>query len=275
MTTHYQILGVHSQSEPASIRAAYLSLMKRHHPDSRGAGESYGADVYRINLAYSVLRDAGRRAHYDAELLRERMWAAGIPGHDRRVPVLIPQRRRRSVLREAILLVAGVMVFAVMSGDVADPGLRMDPGLSLREAFVSPAEAAPAIVRPGGADVPELDPGIEDVVMIAAAVSLDDARSSSMRCFYEIHSDPALSSADRCIAFDLAFSYWHEGEFSGRPSEAYFQPSVTYRRHIRALDLVSRDEPTHRLDAIRAKTFSTLVDILDARSGGKIRRGQS
>ena len=70
---HYQALGVHPQASQAEIRAAYLRLMRAHHPDRR-PGDPVAADrARRANLAWEVLGDAARRASYD------RLTAPGQP----------------------------------------------------------------------------------------------------------------------------------------------------------------------------------------------------
>jgi curved DNA-binding protein CbpA len=62
---HYQALGIHPQASHAEVRAAYLRLMRAHHPDRR-PDDAAAADVARrANAAWEVLGDAARRASYD------------------------------------------------------------------------------------------------------------------------------------------------------------------------------------------------------------------
>ncbi len=66
--THYDVLGVSSTSSHQAIKAAYLDLIKRYHPDRIGHhGLKRTQDV---NAAYHVLRDPNRRAAYDMKLQR-------------------------------------------------------------------------------------------------------------------------------------------------------------------------------------------------------------
>lgn len=66
--THYDTLGLTPDASDAEIRAAYLRLARRAHPDA-GAVDG-GASMAGVNEAYRVLgRPTGRRA-YDAELAR-------------------------------------------------------------------------------------------------------------------------------------------------------------------------------------------------------------
>jgi hypothetical protein len=66
--THYQLLGVLPTASTAEIRAAYLQLARRWHPDAGGSAERMRA----LNAAWAVLGDTHRRDEYDAAL--------GMPG---------------------------------------------------------------------------------------------------------------------------------------------------------------------------------------------------
>jgi curved DNA-binding protein CbpA len=70
--SHYDTLNVSPDAELVVIEAAYRALMKKYHPD-QGAAAAGGASATDINQAYSVLRDAGRRADYDrTEYIRQK-----------------------------------------------------------------------------------------------------------------------------------------------------------------------------------------------------------
>ena len=67
---HYEVLGVASDSTPAEIRAAYLRLARRHHPDRHMNGDSAERrvaerEMRRINEAWHVLRSPSDRNAYD------------------------------------------------------------------------------------------------------------------------------------------------------------------------------------------------------------------
>lgn len=66
---YYNILQVHHKADPEIIMGAYRLLSKKYHPD---VNKSYKAEekMKRINIAYGVLSDKGKRALYDIE--RER-----------------------------------------------------------------------------------------------------------------------------------------------------------------------------------------------------------
>jgi len=60
-------------ASPAEIRAAYVALAREHHPDRMGdhaepARARSAARMARVNAAWTVLSDPGKRAAYDARL---------------------------------------------------------------------------------------------------------------------------------------------------------------------------------------------------------------
>ena len=62
---YYAILGVMPEAEPEIIRAVYLALAKKYHPDS--SGDSGNEDrLKEINAAYEILNNSARRREYDA-----------------------------------------------------------------------------------------------------------------------------------------------------------------------------------------------------------------
>ena len=79
--SHYEILGVEPSASPADIRAAYVSLARRHHPDRYGVageGERLAAErrMRALNEAWNVLGDESRRRSYDRAL------GLALPGAD-------------------------------------------------------------------------------------------------------------------------------------------------------------------------------------------------
>lgn len=87
---HYRLLGVTSDVDQRTLRAAYLARMRLHHPD-RSPGDP-GDVARRLNTAYEVLSDPVRRAAYD----RSRRQDARMPGTDRVRPSPTSPRSRTS-----------------------------------------------------------------------------------------------------------------------------------------------------------------------------------
>ena len=66
--TYYDFFGVRQNASAEQIRAAYLWLMKQHHPDRTDhVDRQRAADFAAIlNRSYDVLKDPLKRARYDA-----------------------------------------------------------------------------------------------------------------------------------------------------------------------------------------------------------------
>lgn len=81
MADHYRTLGIAPTADEAVIRAVYVALMKRYHPD-RDASPEMLKRAQDITAAYAVLGDPERRAAYDDERTGLDPWARGaaLPG---------------------------------------------------------------------------------------------------------------------------------------------------------------------------------------------------
>lgn len=100
----YRLLGVNRAAGPAAIRAAYLALMRAHHPD-RAGGSADPAQAQRIAAAYHILGDVQRRAAFDWET-----HASGL----RIEPATPGTIRRQTMGRRGFLLV--LIMAAVICG---------------------------------------------------------------------------------------------------------------------------------------------------------------
>lgn len=70
--THYEVLEVCPRASLPTIRAAYKSLVQRHHPDRNDGDQAALTRTQALTRAYEILSDAGRRAAYDAALAIQR-----------------------------------------------------------------------------------------------------------------------------------------------------------------------------------------------------------
>lgn len=70
MKNYYAILEVSESASPEMIKAAYVLLIRRYHPDNQETGDSERAKE--ITAAYNVLRDPQRKQAHDADLADDR-----------------------------------------------------------------------------------------------------------------------------------------------------------------------------------------------------------
>lgn len=68
----YDILGVPQDSTDDTLRRAYRSLVRRHHPDVNAGCPRAERRFKEVGAAYAVLSDRRRRAQYDLARLRTR-----------------------------------------------------------------------------------------------------------------------------------------------------------------------------------------------------------
>jgi hypothetical protein len=77
--SHYDVLGVVPAADAATVRQAYVTLARRHHPDRPGGD---AARMRAVNDAWAVLGDPIRRADYDRALAGPAPAAAPASPHD-------------------------------------------------------------------------------------------------------------------------------------------------------------------------------------------------
>lgn len=102
---HYATLGVSPTSEDVVIRAAYLALMRRYHPDKNSSAEA-AERAQAITHAYQVLSNWRRRSEYD--LKRAQMSALRMPGS------VAPRRPRPSATVLFALAAIALLVFVAV-----------------------------------------------------------------------------------------------------------------------------------------------------------------
>lgn len=128
---YYATLGVAPSSEDVVIRAAYLALMRRYHPDRNPSADA-AARARAITAAYAVLSDWERRAEYD--LIRAEGAAAYVP----------PRRRRPSptALFATAAIALLLMVVIWPTRPERERPVRAAAGQALQAAAPKPDSAA-------------------------------------------------------------------------------------------------------------------------------------
>lgn len=130
---HYATLGVAPNADAAVIRAAYLALVRLHHPDAARDPDARRAADQRtqaLNAAYRVVGDPQRRADYDALRVRPRLRAAQTQAAPVRDPFKVRPRKskgptlaaRRERLERVRLVSVGLALLALLLVFVAFTG---------------------------------------------------------------------------------------------------------------------------------------------------------
>ncbi len=80
MKNYYELLEVSEKASPEVIKKAYITLVKKYHPDLQPDGEKKAAEekIKEINEAYEVLSDKIKREGYDKKLQAERITAEKV-----------------------------------------------------------------------------------------------------------------------------------------------------------------------------------------------------
>lgn len=226
----YAELEVEQDASPEAIKAAYLAMAKRHHPDRNEDADAM-ARMRRINEAYDVLRDAHRRTIYDVQRLiaghaaATRTRAAGGRRRSWRSPLV---RHAGPALRRGLPALAGVATvvgtFVIFWALSPRPTAKLPaPAAPLRLAVRSvppptapSSQAVPAVAAPEPTSAPA--PHAIDVIIGALArfSELDHLREAAHKV---TAADRAWTfEADGCLVFageydtpagtDTARAYW-------------------------------------------------------------------
>ena len=70
MSNAYDVLGVPVAADRGEIRAAYIDLAKRLHPDRNTGSVQAEQRLRDVNQAYALLKDPEKRSTYDQLLLQ-------------------------------------------------------------------------------------------------------------------------------------------------------------------------------------------------------------
>ncbi len=68
----YKILGIEAGASDADVRAAYVALVKKYHPDTVPPIEGYEEKLKQINAAYTLLKNENLRRRYEGQLNKAR-----------------------------------------------------------------------------------------------------------------------------------------------------------------------------------------------------------
>ncbi len=119
----YQILGIDRSASHTEIRAAYIRLAKRHHPDGASHVAPLPGRLQDIQRAYRELSNVDVRARHDALLddeqrrhaARQRAVQRRLRHYDRRHPQPRLRRIVRPGWRSLVMMSVGLAVVARLS----------------------------------------------------------------------------------------------------------------------------------------------------------------
>lgn len=251
--TYYDFFGVSRTASGEQIRAAYVWLMKQHHPDlTDHADRQRAADFASIvNRSYDVLKDPLKRARYDVFLARE----AG-EGRTKKVQrVLLPGQTRRArrsrwdasskgaaALAGAILILVGAAVWMPEIGFVPES-----------QAATPNPSRSPA---PAFSNLRDLD--VRGEVLRAMSASPQEAEIASEHCFAAAQIQTSLPKAEKCIVFDDAFLDWNRTADEQLSRSVYFSDTVVALRHRNALTDAGSTQYA-RLDQLKQISVNALL----------------
>lgn len=248
--THYEIFGVQRTASREEIRAAYLLLVKQHHPDVVGRKAGGTPDtIALLNRCYAVLRDPRKRAQYDTQLIRDSDGRQLTPYMRRDIIVHRPPTAKRHW--RIPLVVAAITALAIVAqlahATIADGGLAAGDVLSWGRP-VSDVNLERPLRRADIANEAEL----------ATTVSADIAIGVSKHCFDTARDRDDVTSAKLCIIFDDAFLYWRQNANDYDSMPLYFRDEITRMRHLDALGGAG-DDNERVLAQLRDLTFRALL----------------
>ncbi|MEO8141314.1 MAG: DnaJ domain-containing protein [Sphingomicrobium sp.] len=136
---HYATLEVEPSASAAEIRAAYVKLLREHHPDRNRSPEAVDR-TKTIIAAFKVLGDFDQRSHYDWDRRRDREAAEAAAAAE-------PPRRRK-----AAGFAAGGIGLAAAGAWLLMPGAKPEPVANApKTAAVEPERKSAAPVRTASA----------------------------------------------------------------------------------------------------------------------------
>lgn len=137
MADHYAVLGLAPYAEHSAVRAAYLELMRRYHPDINSSEEA-AARAREVTAAYEVLGNPDSRTDYD--LARAHAHAAWA---DRRTSAW-----RSPQALAGLASLGGVALLSLVYLMPRAPEDRVEQVPAVSSPSAPPRRAKPAPVRP-------------------------------------------------------------------------------------------------------------------------------
>lgn len=281
-SSYYKLLRISPAASREEIKARYLELMLRYHPDINRSPAAH-ARATEINEAFRILMDADLRAQHDAELAQRRrdaVTARTISLSRGARSSALTMRRRRPLLRRyaAHLVFAAVLAAATGTGwhieqrllvspsaafSIADSGAGNEEAVqavaALNAATAREARAMPPVSRAAIADA------MDALQRITAAGDMTQARLFSERCHAQTAEIGTWDALDQCVAFDQAVFMRHGSDRLMADAD-YFMDRHDHAAHLYVTKVPSMDAIGMRLKQIRRMVAPEPDQRLEART---------
>ena len=285
--SYYDLLGVQVTADQSAIRARYLLLMRRHHPDVNRSPTAHSRAA-ELNAAFRLLVDPDLRARYDAELAAQRVGSVTARaislyrGRRSRGRGMLVRRRTSALKRYATRLgLAAVLLVTVLTGwqiqrqllpgnGAASPPASADDSHSearktvaaVNAATVEEARAMPPLSPASVAD------GVEAFRRLGATGSLAPVQMFSLQCHENAATLGTWDALDMCVAFDHAAFMRVARDKIASASVGYFIDRHDRAAHLYVPNVFSMDAIALRLDRIRKLVTQVRDRRLHAHTAG-------
>lgn len=285
--SYYDLLGVPVTADQRAIRARYLLLMRRHHPDVNRSPTAHSRAA-ELNAAFRLLVEPDLRARYDAELAAQRVGSVTARaislyrgGRSRGREMVVRRRTsalKRSATRLGLATVLSVTVLTgwqiqrhLLSGNgaVSPPASADDSHTEARKtvaavnaATVEEAHAMPPVSPASVAD------GVEAFRRLGASGALVPAQKFSLQCHENAANLGTWGALDMCAAFDHAAFMRVARDKIASASAGYFIDRHDRAAHLYVPNVFSMDAIALRLDSIRGLVTPAPDRRLHARTAG-------
>ncbi|SFG20953.1 DnaJ domain-containing protein [Novosphingobium sp. CF614] len=286
--SYYDLLRVSSTASREEIKARYLVLMRRYHPDVNQSPLAH-ARAAELNEAFRILMDGDLRAGHDAELAQRRRdvvtaRAVSLSRGSRSRALVV--RRRRPLLRRygAQLALAVVLAATIVAGWEIERRLLLRPDAAFSAVSIDNdnSEAKQAIAALKAASVREAEamPPVSSTAIMgamdafrrmAADGDMVKARAFSERCHTQRADIDTWDALDLCVAFDQAV-FMRYGKDLSVPAANYFVDRHDDAAHLYMSRIPSMDAIGMRLDQIRGRVAPKPDQKLQARTAQALHR---
>lgn len=152
---YYEILEIHPKASKEVVKAAYKSLMQRHHPDKNPDNTEAARHAALIAQAYGVIADETQRSAYDLRLKEQAEMAYARAAENTPVPRRTPAKRP-AVAKANSWLPWLLISVIILSGLLILVLVKEKPAQTDGDAAAAQPAHADAVARPS---LPPEEPG--------------------------------------------------------------------------------------------------------------------